>query len=134
MDRVAKRAWRELVPQLDVRMLAQVDRNALARYCTMFSQWHRAQMFLQEHGDTYPVRKIVTNTDDEGREVQEAVTVGRKAHPQVRIAARLNDQLLRLEREFGLTPSARARIVISDKSTGSANTKLRFFDADRQAG
>jgi len=60
-----------------------------------------------EHGDQYPVKTWngVTQTMD---------VIGFREFPKVRIAANLADQLGRLEREFGLTPSSRARIRIAD--------------------
>ena len=37
--------------------------------------------------------------------------IGLEQFPQVNMASKIADQLLRLVHEFGLTPSARARIV-----------------------
>ena len=99
LDEQAKNAWRQLVPELvAMRVLAAVDRNALARYCTLWSRWKTAELFLQKHGSVYTLK------DDQGavRCVQQ--------FPQVAIAHRLALALSRLEAEFGLTPSARARI------------------------
>src|SRR3954453_3758290 len=81
-----------------MRVLAAVDRNALARYCVLWSRWKTAELFLAKNGSVYTLK------DDKGavRCVQQ--------FPQVSIAHRLAMALSRLEAEFGLTPSARARI------------------------
>ncbi len=48
--------------------------------------------------------------------------------PQVSIANKLAQQLTRLEQEFGLTPSARARLQLSPaKKEPTAHDKGRFF-------
>ena len=99
LDDQAKHAWRQLVPQLvAMRVLAAVDRNALARYCTLWSRWKTAEVFLQKHGSVYTLK----GDDGSVRCVQQ--------FPQVAIAHRLALALGRLEAEFGMTPSGRARI------------------------
>jgi P27 family predicted phage terminase small subunit len=90
-----------LIPLLDqMRVLTQIDGNALARYCQLWSRWKRAEAFIQKHGDTYPLK------DEKGR------IRCLQQFPQVSIANKLAQQLTRLEQEFGLTPSARTRIHV----------------------
>jgi P27 family predicted phage terminase small subunit len=81
-----------------MRVLAAVDRNALARYCTLWSRWKAAELFLQKHGSVYTLK----GEDGSVRCVQQ--------FPQVAIAHRLALALSRMEAEFGMTPSGRARI------------------------
>ncbi len=98
----AAKAWKRLVPVLDkAGMLSKVDGNALGRYCQLWARWRDAEDFIAKHGTTYPIRR------------SEKVTEFRP-FPQVKIAATLADQLLRLEQHFGLTPSARTRLTSSD--------------------
>jgi len=100
LHREAKRAWRELIPRLEeMNVLARCDRNALARYCQLLALWRQANEWIMQHGDIYP------DKDSRGR------IVGTKEYPQVARAVRLSGELLRLEREFGLTPSARAGLA-----------------------
>ena len=107
--------WKEIVPQLAAMgVLARCDRNAVARYCQTFAKWREAEEFLKEHGAVYPEK------DASGR------TVGLKEYPQAAQAVRFAEQLLRLEREFGLTPSARSNLVVTRKDTGDP-AKDRFF-------
>ena len=107
LDDQAKHCWRQLVPQLvAMRVLTAVDRNALARYCVLWSRWKTAELFLQKNGSVYTLK------DDKGavRCVQQ--------FPQVAIAHRLAMALSRLEAEVGMTPSARARIEALPKGDG----------------
>jgi len=112
----AKRVWRELIPQLEsMGTLGRCDRNALARYCQTWAKWRVAEEFLAESGDVY-VRR-----GDSGK--IEAI----KEYPQASLALRLADQLLKLEREFGLTPSARAGLAKPKDNPNENRGKERFF-------
>ncbi len=99
-------------------VLTRVDGNALARYCRLWSRWRKAESFIEEKGEMYPLR------DDKG---------GVKCFmqwPQVAIANKLAQQLTRLEQEFGMTPSARARLQVASSDMGvTGNAKSRFFEA-----
>jgi len=120
----AKAAWKQLAPVLlDMGVLTKADRLALARYCRLFMRWRRAEDFLDKHGEVYPIRKVVTDRDGNER----VEVVGSAPFPQVAIAAKLADQLLRLEQNFGLTPSARSRIQVPGKSKDADDGKSRFF-------
>ena len=110
-----KALWKEIVPQLAAMgVLARCDRNAIGRYCQVYAKWREAEEFLKEHGTVYPEK------DATGR------VVVLREYPQVQQAMKLAEQLLRLEREFGLTPSARSNIVVPRKDFGDPS-KDRFF-------
>ncbi len=101
LDRDAKALWRNLVPELDdMGVLTQIDGNALVRYCTLWSRWKRAELFIAKHGEAYPIK-------DEKDNVKYL-----HQFPQVAVANKLSVQLTRLEQEFGMTPSSRSRIRI----------------------
>jgi P27 family predicted phage terminase small subunit len=95
----AKRAWRETVPVLKrMRILTRIDRDALAAYCQTYARWKAAELFLDQHGEVYPIR------DDTGK------IRYMQPFPQVAIA-RSHLQVLRsYQQEFGMTPSARTRV------------------------
>ena len=98
-------------------VLTKADGNALARYCRIWSRWRKAEDFIDEHGLVYPLK------DDDGNVkcVQQ--------WPQVSIANKLAQQLTRLEGEFGLTPSARARLQLAPAGTELPDhDKARFFN------
>jgi P27 family predicted phage terminase small subunit len=95
----AKRAWRETVPVLRaMRILARIDRDALAAYCQAYARWKAAEQFLDQHGDVYPIR-------DESGKIKYM-----QAFPQVFIARSQLQVLRSYQQEFGMTPSARTRV------------------------
>ncbi len=116
LDADAKRAWRQLVPQLEsMRVLTKIDSNALARYCRTWSRWRKAEAFIDEHGEMYPLK------DESGR------VKYMQQWPQVAISHKLAQQLTRLEQEFGMTPPARSRIQIDKPSTIDSNSAAAMY-------
>ncbi len=112
----ARTMWDHLIPMLEgMGVLTRIDGNALARYCRLWSRWRKVEEYLDKHGDMYPLK------DEQGRVrcVQQ--------WPQVSIAAKLSQQLTRLKQEFGMTPSARSRVVVSCSERQSATNKSRYF-------
>jgi len=111
----AKGVWKQTTELLDeMGILSNTDTNALARYCHMFVRWKEAEKFIEEHGEVYVVR-------DKLEEIQSI-----RQYPQVVIAHKLALALLRLEQEFGLTPSARVGLTVT-KAKEKENSKERFF-------
>ena len=95
----AKKLWDRLVPQLEaMHVIAAIDREALARYCTIWMRWREAEAFISENGLTYERH----DKDGEG--------LGPRAFPQVKIASDLASHLGRLEQKFGLSPADRASV------------------------
>ena len=82
----------------EMRILARVDRDALAAYCQTYARWRAAEEFLDQHGEIYPVRDALGN-------VQRM-----KLYPQVGIARTLLQVLRSYQQEFGMTPSARTQV------------------------
>ena len=113
----AKRAWRELVPQLEhMGLLAKCDRNAIVRYCQTLAMWREAQEWLMEHGTVHPEK------DAAGR------VVGLREYPHVARVIRLSEVLARLEKQFGLTPAARANLAVAKPEKPEENRgRERFF-------
>ncbi len=100
----ARQIWDALVPHLHAAGLAtSVDTLCLARYCLLYIRWRRAERALRRYGQVMRL----------GR---------RKGYAQVRpeaaIARNLHQALLQIEREFGLTPAARAGLAIRAQETG----------------
>jgi P27 family predicted phage terminase small subunit len=90
----ARDKWDELVPSLvSTGVLAFIDGTALARYCVAYQVWRDAVEEIKRDGTTYVTEK--------GNTV---------ARPTVGIVNTQAAILAKLEAEFGLTPSARARI------------------------
>lgn len=102
LDEMGQRAWDFLVPLLQqMGVLTRIDANALSRYCHMWSRWREAESFIAKHGLMYPLK------DDAGQ------PKCFQPWPQVSIANKLTQQLTRLEQEFGMTPSARSRLMLA---------------------
>jgi len=91
----------------------------LARYCSLFVRWKRCAAFIQQYGESYPMKDKLGNV------------VSFAPHPQVNILNKLSGDLLRLEHEFGLTPSARARIEVDVPEPVEPEGKGRFFGVVR---
>jgi P27 family predicted phage terminase small subunit len=101
MSELACQVWDQLVLELNAMgVLSIVDWRALQRYCELFVDWKQAQDFIRRNGTTY----TITEPDEKGK--PKLVRIAK--FPQVNIRDSLTLQLLRLEQEFGLTPSARA--------------------------
>jgi P27 family predicted phage terminase small subunit len=102
--------WDALAPMLArMNLLDRIDEKALARYCQTWSHWRKADAFIAKNGLHYVIK------DNNGNAKYVA------QFPEVAIAGKLSMQLLRFEQEFGLTPSARARVEASVGAAGAAN-------------
>ncbi len=116
LDAYAKAAWKQLIPKLDAMgVLTTADKNALVRYCRLWSRWRQAEEFLQKRGDSYLAK------DSQGN------LKGIRAYPQVRMANQLAEQLLRLENHFGLTPAARARLEAPQQPESATDDKRNYL-------
>lgn len=125
LDEDAYWIWEEMAPVLDrMGVLTMADGNALGRYCRVLARYIEADKFLQEHGDVWAV------TDSNGN------IKNYRQYPQVRLVRQLADQLLVLEREFGLTPSARTRLVVERRGARNAEDerKRSYVDFKGETG
>ena len=116
VDAGAKACWREIVPQLDAMgVLTRIDRNAITRYCQLWSRWKAAELSLIEFGSTY----VLKDTNGKAKCIQQ--------RPEVSIAHRLALALTRMEGEFGMTPSSRTRIEAVVAPAKQPDEKDKFF-------
>ncbi len=100
----AKTLYKKVVKQLDhMGVMSLIDVNALARYCTSQIRWREAEEYLAKNGDVVEIFKI----DKDGN----SHLVSLQPSAYLKIAKDMAEQCLRLEHEFGLTPSARARLT-----------------------
>ena len=117
-------AWAAVAARLHgLHLLYNTDALAIERYARMVVRWRRAAAFIEQYGETYPLKDLAGNV----RCFQ--------PFPEVAIYSNLNTALLRLEQEFGLTPAARARLGIElGRNANGVETptqkksKRRFFD------
>lgn len=119
MNELELSVWHRLVELLcNLRIIGIIDQYALSRYCVLSARFLEIREFLQENGDTFPVKS------------GSGITTMRKQWPQVKEMGNIADKLLRLEKEFGMTPSARARIVAPTESgTGGTPGESPYFQS-----
>ncbi|MFN0132229.1 MAG: phage terminase small subunit P27 family [Phycisphaerales bacterium] len=102
LDAEAREVWERTAPHVGrMGRLTRADANVLARYCTTFVRWRKAEAFIAKHGEVYPVKSASGTI--------KCVF----AWPQVAIAQKLSATLTRLERELGLTPAARESMEVN---------------------
>jgi P27 family predicted phage terminase small subunit len=120
LDGIARTEWRRVCPELSkIGLLTQVDRTALAGYCAAYSRWVRAEIAIQEKFEL--INNVSTRTNGLTQKV------GRRGHikmPEVDIAKDALNQVRQFCAEFGLTPSARARMTIPGKPEQDELDKL----------
>ena len=98
LDEEARREWHRIAPQLMLlRVLAKVDRAALAGYCMSWSRWVAAEKQLVKFG-------MVIKSPN-GYPIQ---------NPYLSIANAALASMTRTSIEFGMTPSSRSRISALD--------------------
>lgn len=90
-----KAEWERLCEKLsDMGVLTEIDMAAFAAYCQSFARWKEAQEHIDAEGSTF--------VTDKGYQQQT---------PWVGIANTNQKLMLQAAAEFGLTPSARSRIM-----------------------
>ena len=122
IDKYANSAWQALVPKLvELGVVTKLDRNLLTRYCQTWSRWRQAEEHIQKHGDVITLYQ----EDEKGNKM----VVDIKDNPKLKIAKTLSDQLLKMEVQLGLTPSARSRITVLEKPQEKVKVsdKARFL-------
>ena len=91
----AKREWKRMAKVLEqMGLLTEMDMAAFAGYCQAYARWKEAEEYISEHGT-----------------VMKAPSGYCQQVPQVSIAQTNMKIMLKFCEQFGLTPSARSRIV-----------------------
>ena len=91
----AKKEWERLCVKLsEMGVLTEIDMAAFAAYCQSFARWKEAQEHIDSEGSTFET--------DKGYQQQT---------PWVGIANTNQKLMMQATSEFGLTPSARLRIM-----------------------
>jgi P27 family predicted phage terminase small subunit len=104
-----------------------MDAGALARYADLFVSYRRCSEFVAQHGDTYVLR------GKQGPDGEEGKPIGFKTYPQAKRMVALASELLRLERELGLTPAARARFATEAPESAERGADY-FTSPSREVG
>ena len=119
LSREARKHWDEITPKIDdMGVLTKIDRDALALYCDYWTRWVKCSEFLRDNNLHQSV---------ETRHGTEA-----KQWPESRESLQLASHILRYQQQFGLTPSARAGLVVNKeehvKKKKETPGKSRFFE------
>lgn len=106
--------WNEILPGLVATgVITNADIETLSRYCTMYEMWLKCLASVRR-GDKLFVK------DKSGQ------VVNVKSLPDAIMIIKLAASMLRIEQEFGLTPSARSAIV-ANKKPGGPEIDPRMF-------
>lgn len=100
-DALAK--WKETVPVLQgMGLWSRADRGAWVRYCVLYETFVRNKRLVDQHGD---VMQMTTQNGTPYLQVSPYST-------QMFAAAK---EMLRIEQQYGLTPSSRSQVTATTK-------------------
>lgn len=109
----ARTEWERVSIELHrLKLLAGIDRAALAAYCQAYGRWVQAERGIRKMAEKDPLTGGMMIKTTNGNAVQ---------NPLVGIANKAMSDVVRYAAEFGMTPSARARLAI-----GSEPPKSKF--------
>ena len=91
----AQEEWKRLCEKLSqMGVLTEIDRSAFAAYCQSYARWKEAQDHINSEGATYETENGM-----------------QRPNPWVAICNTEQRLMMQAASEFGLTPSARSRIM-----------------------
>ena len=115
LDEEARAEWfRTSKVLLDMGLLSTADRAALAAYCVTYGRWVEAELMVKKFG-------MIVKSPKANFPMKS---------PYLCIAEGAMEQMRKLLVEFGLTPSSRSRIRVSEHVSGSG---LEAFPEQRHA-
>jgi P27 family predicted phage terminase small subunit len=103
LDGVALQKWRESVPMLQtMRVWGTEQRDTWTRYCQIFSLWKTAYTKVSAEGATYFANGLW------------------RTRPEAVLARQYAKDLLTIEQQFGITPSAKASVSVQAETEAPA--------------
>lgn len=117
LDPIAKKEFKRIAKELaELDLITNVDVNALAAYCDAYSEYIRCTEIIREEG------LMVEYTN-------KAAETNKVPHPLLTKKKQLHEQMRSIAIEFGLTPSARARLAMPKKEEKpKSEAELLFGD------
>jgi P27 family predicted phage terminase small subunit len=104
LDDYALEEWHRVSDGLYVLgILCKIDRSALAAYCASYSRWRKAEEGLVE---------IAKGPKSKGGLIIRTISGNYIQNPLIGISNKAASDMVRYAAEFGMTPSARARLAI----------------------
>ncbi|AHM56400.1 phage terminase, small subunit, P27 family [Peptoclostridium acidaminophilum DSM 3953] len=114
LSRYAKKEWKRIAPLLHKNgLLTEADIAALGAYCQAYNRWVEAEKLIRTYG--------YTDETDKGNIIQ---------RPEVGIANKAMEQMVKYGKEFGLTPSARSNLHI-EKPEETEDPFMKFISGGR---
>ena len=111
LSAMAKAEWRRTAKVLHrLGLLTEIDGPALSLYCDAWARWVEAKKKVGENG----MCVVTTN----GNPIQ---------NPYLAIANKAATQMMKMQAEFGMTPSSRSGVV-TEKHRKPPMHKRRFFE------
>ena len=105
LEEDAKKEWKRMGKILEqMGLLTDMDMTAFAGYCQAYARWKEAEEFITQHGT------MIRTPNGYLQQV-----------PQVSIAQTNLKIMLKFCEQFGLTPSARSRIVAGEGTVDPAD-------------
>ncbi len=109
LDDIARKRWNELSAMLfDLGLLTQIDGDALAAYCQLYSDWVHLSNEITADGSDVQLKHTI---DPGGNEFLEM-----KPNPRIIMKRETLKLLKSFLAEFGMTPSSRTRLGVEPKA------------------
>lgn len=107
----AKKEWKRLAPSLEAMgVLTMADLTAFEGYCQAYARWKEAEAFITQHGSIFKTPSGY---------VQQV--------PQVSIAQTNLKIMLKFCEQFGLTPSARSRMIGEENGAETETDEMELL-------
>lgn len=111
LEEEAKNEWNRLAePLFRLGLLTELDMAVFASYCQAYARWREAEEFISQHGS------IVKTKTGYWQQV-----------PQVSIARANQAMMIKAAAEFGLTPSARSRLVAGGSEITGNESEMKLI-------
>lgn len=106
LDKVGKKEFKRVAALLtEVEIITEADISMLAAYCNAYSQYVSISKIIEEDG-------IMVHTEGKDKDGNPIKLVGEE-HPLLKRQKNYFDQMKSAANDFGLTPSARAKLAIT---------------------
>ncbi|WP_163136870.1 phage terminase small subunit P27 family [Bacillus sp. FSL K6-1560] len=106
LDKVGKKEFKRVAALLtEVEIITEADISVLAAYCNAYSQYVSISKIIEEDG-------IMVHTEGKDKDSNPIKLVGEE-HPLLKRQKNYFDQMKSAANDFGLTPSARAKLAIT---------------------
>lgn len=104
LDGLAAEAWDRMAHVMySMKLLTVADRDMMEAYCTAYQTWREANEDIRKNGST--MDSYHPNGDLRYSQIR----------PQVTIANKALEQMMKIAVQFGLTPAARSRLMVLPK-------------------